>query len=205
MVRPPSTALLSILAILATTSGSPTPASFLCPSHNKRHFTHSHPTAAPSSRIPVKYAQGDDGLWRHAESYTLYGSTFCCIGVSFWIPDPHTTHPHSFFQVLAFFYSGSLVQWWSEWWSQPCRWHTEFSTSGMEPDSYTKRKSSNSHSSLIPGACLRHLFFHNRMCFLAEEYYQTTQKGHRGRVQKTSPETSIETCWGREEYGRERK
>ena len=94
MARPPSTGLLSILAILATASGSPTPASFLCPSHNKRHFTHSHPTAVPSSRIPAKFVQDDDGIWRHAESYTLYGSTFCCVGVSYRFSDPHTTNPH---------------------------------------------------------------------------------------------------------------
>lgn len=90
MAKPPSTALLSILAILATASGSPTPASFLCPSHNKRHFAHSHPTATSSSRIPVKFAQGDDGLWRRVDSYSLYGSTFSvCEGVSYRTPNPH--------------------------------------------------------------------------------------------------------------------
>lgn len=92
MAKPPSSALLSILAILATASGSPTPASFLCPSHNKRHFTHSHPTATSNSRIPAKFVQGDDGLWRRVDSYTLYGSTFSvCESVSYRIPDPHTT------------------------------------------------------------------------------------------------------------------
>ena len=86
--KPPSSALLSILAILATASGSPTPAPFLCPSHsyNKRHFSHSQTTAPP---IPVKFVQGDDGLWRRTESYTLYGSTFC-VGVSCCTPDLHT-------------------------------------------------------------------------------------------------------------------
>lgn len=89
MAKPPSSALLSILAILATASGSPTPAPFLCPSHsyNKRHLKYPQITATP---IPVKFVQGDDGLWRRAESYTLYGSTFC-VGVSYRIPDPHAT------------------------------------------------------------------------------------------------------------------
>ena len=90
MAKPPSSALLSILAILATASGSPTPLPFLCPSHsyNKRHLTHS-----PTASIPVKFVRGDDGLWRRAESYTLYGSTFCVesVGVSYHIPDPHAT------------------------------------------------------------------------------------------------------------------
>ena len=99
MAKPPSSALLSILAILATASGSPTPASFLCPSqsyYNKRHFSHSHPTATPN-HIPVKFVQGDDGLWRRDESYSLYGSTFSCEGVSYLIPDPHTTPSFSKF------------------------------------------------------------------------------------------------------------
>ena len=107
MAKPPSSALLSILAILATASGSPTPPHFLCPSHSyhKRYVSHPRPTQPP---IPVKYVRGDDGLWRQAESYSLYGSTFACVGVSYHIPGPHATP--SFSQDLSTSYTGSLSQ-----------------------------------------------------------------------------------------------
>lgn len=90
MAKPPSSSLLAILAILATASGSPTPLPFLCPSssHYGRHFPRSQPTTTP---VPVKFIQCSDGLWRRAEFYELYGSTFC--GVSYGILDPHP-HPH---------------------------------------------------------------------------------------------------------------
>ena len=94
MAKAPSPALLSILAILATASGSPTPLPFLCPSHsyNKRNFPHPRTTTPP---IAVKFVQGDDGLWRRAESYSLYGSTFPCSGVSYRIPGPRSTSSFS--------------------------------------------------------------------------------------------------------------
>lgn len=110
MAKAPSSALLSVLAILATAGASPTPLAFLCPdSYNKRHF--SNPTTAPPSpslRIADKFVQGEDGLWRRAESYSLYGSTFSCTGVSYHIPGTHAAP--SFPQVLSTFYTGSLSQ-----------------------------------------------------------------------------------------------
>lgn len=94
----PSPTLLSLLAILASTlptDASPTPPTFLCPSlgsgispnirNSKRaaspikdsQHDDDDPLPEPIKRswVPDKYVKGSDGVWRKAESYTLYGAT----------------------------------------------------------------------------------------------------------------------------------
>jgi hypothetical protein len=99
----PSSGLLSILATIASSSGvdgSPAPPAFLCPSidvddqdvlkskPSRRQVAPQDPTPLPrastsrrSTRIPDKFVQGDDGIWRRA-SYTLYGSTVCPVSAT---------------------------------------------------------------------------------------------------------------------------
>jgi len=89
----PSSTLLSLLATLASTStadASPTPPTFLCPSLEsdfspdvcsyKRAASpvdneNDDDTLSKRSWLPDKYVEGADGVWRKAESYTLYGAT----------------------------------------------------------------------------------------------------------------------------------
>ena len=109
MAKPPSTTLLSLLAILVSSANSsPAPPSFLCPPINyKRNITPPpSPPPPPTRQIPNKYVQGDDGFWRRVESYTLYGSTVPCTGVSY----QHPTFTHSFYHLSTAFYTGSLFR-----------------------------------------------------------------------------------------------
>ncbi|KXN88886.1 hypothetical protein AN958_06756 [Leucoagaricus sp. SymC.cos] len=95
----PSAAVLSLLAGIVSNSpvatASPAPPPFLCPSlalpqSSSPATQHPSPLPAPRSRsrrsipltgrshtLPYKFEQGDDGVWRHVDSYTLYGSTIC--------------------------------------------------------------------------------------------------------------------------------
>ncbi|KAJ7597425.1 hypothetical protein C8J56DRAFT_851619 [Mycena floridula] len=88
----PSATLLSLLApLVPSTSGSPL--TFLCPlfSHEPP-AVHVEPRSEPAvhlspkastrrtrdrRNLPPKYEPGVDGIWRKAETYTLYGSTMC--------------------------------------------------------------------------------------------------------------------------------
>lgn len=105
----PSATLLSLLSAIASSSvaeGSPAPPPFLCPSIQpsvaptrrrvKRDAKSSTSTSVPSApraavvrNIADKYEQGEDGLWRRVESYTLYGVCPvrpCCLPLSFLVP-----------------------------------------------------------------------------------------------------------------------
>ncbi|KAF9024117.1 hypothetical protein BDZ89DRAFT_1069367 [Hymenopellis radicata] len=94
----PSASLLSLLASVAATvptvDGSPAPLHFLCPRYSAAtEFVEqaavadappyefppetSTSTVFTRRRVPPKYEQKDDGLWRKVETYTLYGSTMC--------------------------------------------------------------------------------------------------------------------------------
>lgn len=88
----PSNSLLSILASIVATSQpvSSSPLAFLCPSRS-----------TPPLGLPDKYQQGDDGLWRKVDEYSLYGSTVCAVSISPPIPCiTECSHPiHSFSQV----------------------------------------------------------------------------------------------------------
>ncbi|TFK41884.1 hypothetical protein BDQ12DRAFT_344312 [Crucibulum laeve] len=99
--RGPSAGLLSLLATIAASSstvdGSPTPPPFLCPSLDTvnvpilqvdQPVIPVHPRIPRSANpsiplrnirrgVPDKFEQGDDGVWRKATAYTLYGSTVC--------------------------------------------------------------------------------------------------------------------------------
>lgn len=90
----PSSTLLSLLSVVVASSvaeGSPAPPAFLCPSIEPRatptpvRRRHKRSTSTASSElkssvpravvrnIADKYEQGEDGIWRRVESYTLYG------------------------------------------------------------------------------------------------------------------------------------
>ncbi|TEB38624.1 hypothetical protein FA13DRAFT_1724547 [Coprinellus micaceus] len=90
----PSSTLLSLLSIVVASSvaeGSPAPPAFLCPSIEPRatptpvRRRHKRSTSTASSEVKSsvpravvrniadKYEQGEDGVWRRVESYTLYG------------------------------------------------------------------------------------------------------------------------------------
>ncbi|KAF8807927.1 hypothetical protein BYT27DRAFT_7190019 [Phlegmacium glaucopus] len=82
--RSPSPAILSILAILVSSTANAAPPAFLCPPPNynivDRHIpsttiTPFPPQRTPARCIPNKFVRGDDGFWTRVESYTLYGST----------------------------------------------------------------------------------------------------------------------------------
>lgn len=105
-IHAPSPTLLSVLATIAASShvtdASPAPLPFLCPSlswptpspqparrrqidNNNDPFLSSLPTPSPSPTkvaragrpLPLKFAEGTDGVWRFDAQYALYGSTLC--------------------------------------------------------------------------------------------------------------------------------
>ncbi|KIY73541.1 hypothetical protein CYLTODRAFT_485390 [Cylindrobasidium torrendii FP15055 ss-10] len=109
----PSSALLSLLATVAATvpvvDGSPAPLLFLYPGYPplddpppndvkpRQEPTQSmtrRTSASTSVAIPVKFEQSDDGKWRKARTYTLYGSTVCnhCDDESAESSTPATTY-----------------------------------------------------------------------------------------------------------------
>ena len=118
--RSPSPAVLSALALIATTTpavaGGPLPTpppTFLCPSIERDSIVPSlvtlapraatsapPPTPAPTSQysrrqaVADKYVQGSDSLWRKTDAWTLYGST---VGV----PPSHSSGLTMFFQCCS--------------------------------------------------------------------------------------------------------
>ena len=108
----PSSTLLSLLATLASTStadASPTPPTFLCPSlesdlssdvcNYKRAASpvgnENDDDTLSKRRLPDKYVEGSDGVWRKVESYTLYGATVvsnCNAGVRSSMASDDSSH-----------------------------------------------------------------------------------------------------------------
>lgn len=102
----PSPGLLSLLATVVASSSTVdgSPLSFLCPSLGgeevispiSRHSNTFNPTSSAATtssterrrienrrqRLPPKYETGDDGLWRKANTYSLYGSTMCKVTIN---------------------------------------------------------------------------------------------------------------------------
>ncbi|KAL1757338.1 hypothetical protein FB107DRAFT_260043 [Schizophyllum commune] len=98
----PSTGLLSLLAAVASANGahgSPTPPSFLCPGlgtdecatsstapitpHRKRSSSSKRKV---DRKIPDKYEEGEDGVWRKVD-YSLHGGGSCTSATSTYLDD----------------------------------------------------------------------------------------------------------------------